>query len=283
MNKSVIYSFFALICCIALSLTSHAQIATPAASPAATLTQKVGLTDVTISYSRPSMRGRKVFGGIRPYGELWRTGANGATTFTFSDEVIIEGKKVPAGTYSVFSLPGQTEWKVMLNKNAKASTNDYKKEEDVATFTVKPQKTASTYETMTIDLSDLTNNTAMINIKWENTKIALKLETEVDSKVMAQIKETLAAKPDDAMANYQAAVYYMENGKDLKQALEMMNKGTAKDPQFWQMHQKAKLQAMLKDKKGAMESANKSIELAKKANNNDYVRLNEELLAELKK
>ena len=99
----------------------------------------------------------------------------------------------------------------------------------------------------------------------------------------AACSAALAAKPDDAMANYQAAVYYMENGKDLKQALEMMNKGTAKDPQFWQMHQKAKLQAMLKDKKGAMESANKSIELAKKANNNDYVRLNEELLAELKK
>jgi hypothetical protein len=265
---------------MALSLTSQAQINTPAASPAATLTQKVGLTDVTISYSRPSMRGRKIFGGVRPYGELWRTGANAPTTFTFSDEVNIEGKKVPAGTYSVFSLPGQSEWKVMLNKNAKATTNDYKEAENVATFTIKPQKTASPYETMTIDLSDLTTNTAMINIQWENTRIPLKLETEVDSKVMAQIKERM--EPTNNVY-YQAAVYYMESGKDLNQALEWMNKATAKDPQFWQLHQKAKLQAMLKDKKGAIESANKSIELAKKANNNDYVRLNEELLAELKK
>lgn len=283
MNKSVIYSVFALICCLVFSFTSHAQIATPAASPAATLTQKVGLTDVTISYSRPSMRGRKIFGSILPYNELWRTGANAATTIQFSDEVTIEGKKIPAGTYSVFSLPGQNEWKVMLNKNAKASANDYKQAEDVATFTIQLKKTGSTYETFTIDISDLTNTSAMINIKWEDTKISLKMETEVDSKVMAQIKETLAAKPDDAMANYQAAVYYMENGKDLKQAMEMMNKGTAKDPQFWQLHQKAKLQAKLKDKKGAAETANKSIELAKKAKNNDYVRLNEELLAELKK
>jgi hypothetical protein len=220
---------------------------------------------------------------VRPYGELWRTGANAPTTFKFSDEVTIEGKKIPAGTYSVFSIPGQNEWTVMLNKNAKATTDDYSEAEDVARFTIKPKKTASTYETFTIDLSDLTANTAMINLKWEDTKISMKMETEVDSKVMAQIKEKLAANPDDPATNFQAAVYYMETGKDLKQALEMMNKGTAKDPQFWQLHQKAKLQAKLKDKKGAAETANKSIELAKKAKNNDYVRMNEQLLTELKK
>jgi hypothetical protein len=282
MKKSVIYSLFTLICCIALSFTTQAQIATPQPSPAATVTQKVGLTDVTISYSRPSMRGRKIFGTTLPYGEMWRTGANAATTFKFSDEVTIEGKKIPAGTYSVFSIPGQNEWTVMLNKNEKASTSDYSQAEDVARFMVKPKKTAATYETFTIDLSDLTNTTAMINLKWEDTKIALKMETEVDSKVMAQIKETLAAKPDDPMANFQAAVYYMDNGKDLKQAMEWMNKSTAKDPQFWQLHQKAKLQAMMKDKKGAIETANKSIELAKKAKNNEYVRMNEKLIAELK-
>jgi hypothetical protein len=282
MKKSVICSVFALFCCIALCFTSQAQINMPQPSPAATVTQKVGLTDVTISYSRPSMRGRKIFGTTLPYGEMWRTGANAATTFKFSDDVTIEGKKIPAGTYSVFSIPGQNEWTVMLNKNAKASTSDYSQAEDVARFTVKPKKTTSTYETFTIDLSELTNTTAMINLKWEDTKIALKMETEVDSKVMAQIKEKLAASPDDPATNFQAAVYYMETGKDLKQAMEMMNKGTAKDPQFWQLHQKAKLQAMMKDKKGAIETANKSIELAKKAKNNDYVRMNEKLIAELK-
>jgi hypothetical protein len=224
-----------------------------------------------------------MFGTTLPYGEIWRTGANAATTFKFSDEVTIEGKKIPAGTYSVFSIPGQNEWTVMLNKNEKAGTNDYSQAEDVARFTVKPKKTASTYETFTIDFSELTNTTAMINLKWEDTKIALKMETEVDSKVMAQIKEKLATNPDDPATNFQAAVYYMETGKDLKQAMVMMNKGTAKDPQFWQLHQKARLQALMMDKKGAAETANKSIELAKKAKNNDYVRMNEQLLSDLKK
>jgi tetratricopeptide (TPR) repeat protein len=279
MKNSVICSIFVLLCCIALSFTGQAQINMPQPSPAATLTQRVGLMDVTISYSRPSMRGRKIFGDLLPYGELWRTGANAATTIKFSDEVTIEGKKVPAGTYSLFSIPGQNEWTVMLNKNANASANDYKEAEDVARFTVKSQKTGSTYETFTIDLSDITNNTAMLNIKWENTKASLKLEQEVDSKVMAQIKDRMEP---GSNVYFQAAMYYMETGKDLKQAMDWMNKATATNPQFWQLYQKARLQAMMKDKKGAVETANKSIELAKKANNNDYVRLNEKLLAELK-
>jgi tetratricopeptide (TPR) repeat protein len=161
-----------------------------------------------------------------------------------------------------------------------ASADDYKEADDAARLTVKPAKTASTYETFTIDLSDLTNNTAMINIKWENTRVSLKMEAEVDSKVMAQIKDRMEP---NANVYYQAAVYYMESGKDLKQAMDWMNKATAKDPQFWQLHQKAKLQAKLNDNKGAIETAKKSIELAKVAKNNDYVRMNEDFIAQLQK
>jgi len=263
---------------------ANAQIATPQPSPAATVSQKVGLTDVTVSYSRPSMRGRKVFGELRPYGQLWRTGANAATKLTFSDEVTVNGTKIPAGEYSLFSIPGPNEWTVMLNKNPKASTNDYKEADDVARFKVKPAKTAAPYETFTIDFSDLTANAANLNIKWENTKVTLKLETDVDSKVMAQIQEKVTnnptAKPDDL---FEASVYYMENNKDLNQALTWMNKATEKDPKFWQLHQKARLQAKLKDYKNAEATARKSIELAKTAKNDDYVALNEKLLAELPK
>jgi tetratricopeptide (TPR) repeat protein len=279
--KRVLHTlFFVLITCCCITEVAQAQINMPAASPSATLTQQVGLGEVKISYSRPSMKGRKIFGSLIQYGELWRTGANAATTFTFNEEVSLEGKKIPAGTYSLFSIPGQTEWTVILNKNTRASTADYKQADDVARFTVKSAKTASTYETFTIDISDITTNTALINIKWENTKVSLKLETEVDSKVMAQIKDRMEP---NANVYYQAAVYYMESGKDLKQAMEWMNKATAKDPQFWQLHQKAKLQAKLNDNKGAIETAKKSIELAKVAQNNDYVRLNESLIAELQK
>ena len=168
---------------------AYAQIAMPQPSPAATVTQKVGLADVTLSYSRPGARGRKIFGDLLPYGQLWRTGANAATKLTFSDEVTVNGTKVPAGEYSLFTIPGKDEWTVMLNKNAKASANDYKEAEDAARFKVKPAKTAAPYETFTIDFSDLTASAANMNIKWENTKVTLKLESDVDSKVMAQIKE----------------------------------------------------------------------------------------------
>jgi hypothetical protein len=279
--KRVLHTlFFLLIACCCLTQGVQAQINMPPASPAATLTQQVGLGEVKISYSRPSMKGRKIFGGLEPYGEVWRTGANGATTITFSEEVTLEGKKIPAGTYAIMSIPGQTEWVVILSKNLGVSEANYKESDDQARFTVKSAKTSSPYETFTIDISDLTNNSAMINIKWENTKVSLKLETEVDAKVMAQIKDRMEP---NANVYYQAAVYYMESGKDLKQAMEWMNKGTAKDPQFWQLHQKAKLQAKLNDNKGAIETAKKSIELAKVAKNSDYVRLNESLIAELQK
>jgi tetratricopeptide (TPR) repeat protein len=149
---------------------------------------------------------------------------------------------------------------------------------------VKPAKTAAPYETFTIDFSDLTTNAANLNIKWENTKVTLKLETDVDSKVMAQIKEKVIdnqnPQPQDL---YAASIYYLDNNKDLNQALTWMNKATEKDPQFWQLHQKARLQAKLKDYKNAEATARKSIELAKTAKNDDYVQLNEKLLAEMPK
>jgi hypothetical protein len=256
----------------------------PQPSPAASVKQQVGLTDITIDYSRPSMRGRKIFGDLLPYGQLWRTGANAPTKLTFSTEVNIEGKTIPAGEYSLFSMPGQNEWTVILNKNPKAGAGDYKEADDAARFKVKPQKTAAPVETFTINVGEITINGATIELMWENTLVKLKMTTDVDSKVMAQIKEKMAtAKDEDTDLYFQAAVYYMESGKDLNQAMEWMNKATAKDPKFWQMHQKARLQAKLKDYKGAETSAQKSIQLAKEAKNDDYVRLNEKLLAELPK
>ncbi len=282
MKKAFLLALFAAS--LLVTPGAFAQIAMPQPSPAATVTQKVGLADVTLSYSRPSARGRQIFGGLRPYGKLWRTGANAATKLTFSEDVTVNGTKVPAGEYSLFTIPGKDEWTVMLNKNPKAGENDYKEADDAARFKVKPAKTAAAYETFTIDFSDLTTNTANLNIKWENTKVTLKLETDVDSKVMAQIKEKVIdnadAKPQDLFA---ASVYYMENNKDLNQALTWMNKATEKDPQFWQLHQKARLQAKLKDYKNAEATARKSIELAKTAKNDDYVQLNEKLLAEMPK
>jgi hypothetical protein len=272
-----------LMCSTFLSVVSQAQITTPQPSPSATITQKVGLTDVTVNYSRPGVKGRKIFGDLVPYGKLWRTGANAATKLTFSDEVSLEGKTIPAGDYSLFTIPGATEWTIIVNKNAKASANEYKQEEDVARFTVKPTKMASKVENFTIQFSDLRASKANLDLMWENTLVRVTISTDVDSKVMAQIKEkVIDATPTDPNVYFQAAAYYYETSKDMKQALVWVNKATEKEPKFWMVHLKAKIQAKMKDYKGAVASANQSIELAKTAKNDDYVRLNEKLIAETK-
>lgn len=272
------------VLCWLAAFQLHAQIVTPQPSPAATVSQKIGLADVSVAYSRPSLRGRKLFGGIREYGQVWRTGANQATKLTVSDEITINGTKVAAGEYAIMSIPAQNEWTVILSKDLKVTEATYKQENDAARFTVKPTATAQKTETFTIDFSDVTANSANLNIAWENTKAALKIVADVDAKVMAQIKEKVLDNPNANLNDtYTAALYYMENDKDLKQAMAWMDKATEKDPKFWQLHQKAKLQAKMKDYKAATATAKQSIELAKTAKNGDYVKMNEKLLAEMPK
>jgi len=281
MKKSILC--LAFFCCM-IFVQSQAQISTPQPSPAASVSQKVGLADVSVSYSRPSLKGRKLFGEIRQYGQIWRTGANQATKLTISDEISINGTKVPAGEYAIMSIPAQNEWTLILSKDLKVTEASYKQENDVARFMVKPMAAAQKTENFTIDFSDVTANSANLNISWENTKATLKLLADVDAKVMAQIKEKVLENASASMNDtYTAAVYYMENNKDMKQAMTWMNKATEKDAQFWQLHQKAKLQAKMKDYKAAEATAKQSIELAKAAKNGDYVKMNEKLLAEMPK
>ncbi|KAA3439170.1 DUF2911 domain-containing protein [Rufibacter hautae] len=265
---------------------ASAQIQTPAASPSATVTQVVGLTKVTVDYSRPSMKGRKIFGDLAPYGRLWRTGANAATKITFSDEVMLEGNKVPAGEYALYTIPGEKDWTVVIHKNTKHwgdGGTDYKQEDDQVRFKVTPKKLNEKVETFTIGFADLTNSAGVLQIMWENTLVPVKITTDVDTKVMAQIKEKVVNGTNVAPGLYAAAAaYYADTNKDLKQALTWMKQANEKDPKFWTLHQQAKIQAKLNDFKGATTTAQKSIELAKKENNADYVALNEKLLAEIK-
>ncbi|WP_205502997.1 DUF2911 domain-containing protein [Rufibacter psychrotolerans] len=265
---------------------ASAQIKMPAASPSATVKQAVGLGDITVEYSRPSTKGRKIFGDLAPYGKLWRTGANAATKLTFSDDVMLEGNKVPAGQYALYTIPGEKEWTVIIHKNTKLwgdGGKDYKPEEDQVRFKVTPKRLSDKVETFTIGFSNLTNNSAVMQIMWENTLVPVKITTDVDSRVMAQIQEKVVNGTNVSPALYAAAAsYYADNNKDLKQALTWMKQANEKDPKFWTLHQQAKIQAKLNDFKGATATAQKSIELAKKENNSDYVALNEKLLAEIK-
>ncbi|SNR72054.1 MULTISPECIES: DUF2911 domain-containing protein [Hymenobacter] len=266
--------------------SAHAQIATPQASPKSTIQQRVGLTDVTITYSRPSLRGRVGFGegttaAVVPFGQRWRTGANATTSIKFSDDVTIEGKKVPAGEYGIYTIPGKASWTVVLNKSTKAGADvaSFKDDENVASFTVKPSKLPTKVETFTINFTDLTPATATVDMQWETTSAKFRIMTDVESKVMAQIDEkvTKSASPSNGDLAA-AAVYYFDNDKDLKQALTWMQKANATDPKFWNLHTEAKIRMKMKDYKGAVTAAEQSKKLATEAKNTDYVKMNEMLI-----
>ncbi|ERM83253.1 hypothetical protein P872_16375 [Rhodonellum psychrophilum GCM71 = DSM 17998] len=260
------------------------QIQMPQASPSAQISQKVGLTDVTVEYSRPSTKGRKIFGELVPFGEVWRTGANAATLITFSTDVNIERNPLPKGTYALYSIPGKNDWTIIFSKNTKLwGSVGYNQEEDVFRFKVKPGKTGNKYETMEITFVDMTDTGASLSIKWENTRVKFRIETEVDEIVMAEIKAMVIDKePENPGLYYQAANYYFTTGKDLNTALEWITKSVESDPKYWTMHLKAKIELGLGMKKEAAESAKKSMEMAREAKNPDYVSLNERLIKSIK-
>ena len=268
---------------------AHAQIATPQASPKSTVMQRVGLTDITVTYSRPGVKGRTIFGTVVPFGKRWRTGANATTSIKFSDDVVIEGKKVAAGEYGVYTIPNKTEWLVVLNKSLKqgADVDGFKDDQDVARFTIKPYKVASKVETFTIDFADITPATANVVMAWEMTGAKFKVTADVDTKVMAQIDEKITKAATPAPADLaSAAVYYYDNNKDLKQALAWMEKANAAEPtKFWNLNTEAKIRLKMKDYAGATKAAeaSKKAALAATPPNGEYVKMNEELMAEAKK
>jgi hypothetical protein len=227
------------------------QIQMPQASPTATISQKIGLTDVSIEYSRPSTKGRKIFGELVPFGEVWRTGANAATIINFKNEAKVEGNIVPAGSYALYSIPGKTEWTIILSKNTKLwGAVGYDAADDLVRFKVKPGKTGQKYETMEINFVDMTDTGATIALKWETTRVKFRIETEVDSIVMAEIKAMVIDKEaDNPGLLYQAANYYFTNNKDMNQAYDWITKSVSADPKYWTLHLKAKIELALVRKK----------------------------------
>ena len=270
-----------------MSLGAEAQVQTPAPSPAGSVSSVIGLTDVKIEYFRPRLKGRKIFGEkdvMYPYGTIWRTGANSGTKITFSDDVNVEGTAVPKGEYLIFTWPGATEWTVALYKDLKigGNTGAYDKSQEAANFKVKAEKLANKVETFTISIDDIAedNKSGKVNLAWENTKVGFTVSADYDAKVMKSIDMYTKVNPNNY---FQAAVYYLDNNKDLNKALEWVNMALASNPTaFWMLHQKAKIQKALGDKKGATETATASLNEAKKANNRDYQTMNEDLLKSLK-
>ena len=260
---------------------SAQQLRTPAPSPGQTIKQDFGLSSIELSYSRPSVKGRKIFGDVRPYGVIWRTGANGATTLNFEDDVTIGGTLIKAGKYGLLTIPNKDSWVIIISKQLDVtSPAAYKQDQDVVRVNAKPMMLKDPLETFTMQFANVKPNSCELHIMWENTAVSLPITTDIDTKVTAQIKELLE---NDNRPYYSAAMYYMDNGKDLNQALTWFDKAIVQTPEaFWVWHQKANCLAKLGKKEEAKTTALISIEFAKKAKNDDYVVLNEKLIASLK-
>lgn len=259
------------------------QLKVPAPSPLQTLDQAFALSNIKIEYSRPSMKGRTVYGDLVPFGKIWRTGANQATKITFGEDVKVEGQALAAGTYALYSVPNKDSWEIMFYKDLTLGGNvaDYKQENEALRIKLKPAALAQNVETFTIGVGDITSSSANVQMDWEKTRISFNVIADIDTKIMKNIE---ASVEKDSRPYFSAATYYYENNKDMNKALEWVNKAIEQNPSaFWVMHLKAKIQVKLKDFKGAIESAEKSMALAKEAKNDDYVKMNEKLIAEAKK
>jgi hypothetical protein len=267
---------------LSTTLLTEAQLKTPAPSPAQSLRQDFGLGNIEISYSRPGVRGRKIFGDVVPYGQIWRTGANNATTIAFTDEVIIGGKKLTPGKYGLLTIPGSKEWVVIISKQTNVtSPADYKADQDLVRVNAPATKSKTATETFTIALQDIKNTSCNLVISWDKRQITVPIQTEIEAKIMANIDAVMKT---EKPPYYNAAMYYMDNGKDLNQALSWFDKAVEANPTaFWIHYQRANCLAKLGKKAEAIAGAEKSKQLATEAKNGDYVKLNEKLIAELNK
>jgi len=277
-------NLFIALLTIGAFFSSDAQIKTPAPSPKATVMQTVGLTDVTVEYSRPSMKGRTIFGadGLLPYGEMWRTGANSATKVTFSEDVMVADAKLDKGSYAIITVPGEKSWKVNFYAYEGGSWGSYKEKEPTTTIMVTPTKANMNTETLTISFDNLTDEGAVMNIKWAKTIVPVQLTVHTKKQAMASIDKVLAGPSKGEY--YSIASYYQSTGTNLDKALEYINLATAgDDKKFWQVRRKALILADLGKKKEAIKAATLSMELAKAADNMDYVRMNEKSIAEWSK
>ena len=276
-------SGFIAILAILLSVNfANAQALMPMPSSGQTIIQDFGLGKVTLKYFRPDIKGRKIFGGLESYGAVWRTGANNATTIEFTDEVNIAGNKVPAGKYALFTIPEKGMWTIILNKTADQwGAYDYKKEDDLLRFTVKPMMNKENTETFTMQFSNVTPGSMNLNLMWENVTISIPMMIDYDAKVMANIDKAMMGEKKPYFA---AAQYYYDNGKDLNKALSWVNEAEKSDMKApWFKLWKARIQLKMGDKMGATATATEGAKLAKEINNDEYVRLNQAVVDQAKR
>ncbi len=275
-----------ILALLAASLSANAQLNFPPASPEAHFTQQVGFSRITVKYERPLARGRKIMGGLVPYnGELWRTGAGDCSTIKFSEDLTMGGQKVPAGNYSLFSIPAADEWTIGLNSDTTMhSTGGYDQAKDLVRFKAKPETTNRFYEAFTIEVQDIVKNNANLYLTWENTSVKIPIQTTADEKIMADIKKKIVEeKSTRPMLLFQAANYYYENDKDINQALAWIQQTTAQEAKANFLLTQARIQMKAGKHSEAIESAKKSAEVARADKNEAAAKIAEAFIADINK
>ena len=262
---------------------THAQVTMPAPSPVQTIIQDFGLGKIELTYSRPGIKGRQVFGEnseLVPLGKPWRTGANAATKIHFSDAVIIGGKTLDTGNYVIYTVPNKRQWDVVLSKGtAYPGAEGFKESDDVVHVKAPVVIIKENIETFTMQIARIKNESCELHLRWANTDVAIPITTNIKERIRTQLE---AALQGDKKPYYQAASFYYDYDKNYAKALENINKAIAENPKAFFMYlQKAKIQKDMGDKSGAKESALKTIELAKEAKNADYENFANQLLKQL--
>jgi len=252
------------------------RLKVPTLSPFSEISQEVALTKVDLSYARPSAKGRKIFGGLVPFGEVWRTGANASTKLTFSQDVMIAGNALKAGTYALYTIPGEKEWTMIIHTNTKLRSiagDAYKPANDAFRFKATPSKISEFVETFTIGFTDLKSKSVNVALSWENTIVKFPITFNVDGQIDEQIAEM--AKADGGMTSFNlflAAEYYLNNGKDLNKAKMWINESIVKSPKNFRF---GLLKAKILHKNGEVKAALAAVEeanaWAKAANNANYI------------
>lgn len=272
---------FLIILLLIGTLTINAQVKTPAPSPHAKTEQTVGLTDIVVEYSRPSMKGRTIYGGLVPFGKTWRTGANANTKVTFSDDVTIDGKSLKKGTYALYSVPNKESWDFIFYNDATnwGTPKEWDESKVALKISAKPFDIGTKIESFMIVFDNLTSNSTELGLLWESTYVGFKINVPTDEIAGKSIDKIMAGPSANDFFN--SASYYRKSGKDLNKALTWIDKAVAlKSDAFWMVREKSLIQAALGDKKSAIKTAKESLKIAEKAGNANYVKMNKESIAE---
>jgi Protein of unknown function (DUF2911) len=270
-------ALFILSIVLTAAFTNAQTLTTPQPSPTQTIKQNFGVGSIELSYSRPAKKDRKIMGDLVPFGKVWRTGANAATTLTFSDDVTIGGKEVKAGKYGLLTIPDAGKWTIIISKDATVNQPaNYKEENDVVRVMANTVALPTAVENFTINFADITGSSCNVQLMWENTSVQFAITTGTDAKVMGQIDNLMNK---DNKPYFNAAAYYYDNGKDLKQALSWVNKALETNKEaFWMYLLKARILKKTGDVAGSKAAATLCKDFATKAKNDDYVKMATDLL-----